>query len=101
MNEQTGWLLDVYADDEVGIVLWLLTDKDQRLRLRMNFPVTFYAAGEVKLLRQAWVYLKEKNAKLERVQRRDLFSGECDVMSVTIASPAHLPNLFKDLSRQF
>ncbi|HMN01044.1 MAG TPA: DNA polymerase domain-containing protein, partial [Anaerolineales bacterium] len=101
MNEQTGWLLDVYADSEGGIILWLLTDNDQRLCLRVKFPVTFYAAGDFALLRQAWVYLKNKNVKLERATRRDLFLGERDVMAITLPHPSLLPNLFADLSRQF
>ena len=101
MNEQTGWLLDVYADAEDGLVLWLFTEDNQRLRLRMNFPVTFYAAGEFGLLRQAWIYLKDKDVKLERITRRDLFLGERDVMAVTLSHPSLLPALFADLSRQF
>ena len=101
MSEHTGWLLDVYAGQEGGIVLWLLTDEDQRLRLRMDFPVTLYVTGDVKLLRQAWIYLKEKDVKLDRVRRRDLFAGECDVMSVTVANPSRLSGLFMDLSLQF
>lgn len=101
MNEQTGWLLDVYADAEDGFILSLLTEDDQRLRLRMKFPVTFYAAGELAVLRQAWVYLKDKDVKLERTTRRDLFLGERDVMAVTLPNPSALPNLFAGLSRQF
>ena len=101
MDEQTGWLLDVYEDSEGGIILWLLTDDDQRLCLRMRFPVTFYAAGEFALLRQAWIYLKDKDVKLERATRRDLFLGEREVMAVTLPHPFLLPALFADLSRQF
>jgi DNA polymerase-2 len=101
MDEQTGWLLDVYAEPEDGIILWLLSDDDQRLRLRMNFPVTFYAAGKFSLLRQAWIYLKDKNVKLERVTRRDLFFGERACLGVTISHPSQLPGLFAELSRQF
>ena len=101
MDEATGWLLDVYADEEGGVTFWLLTDDDRRLRLRMDFSATFYAAGEFSLLRQAWRYLHERDVKLERVTRRDLFQGERDVMAVTTTSPAQLPGLFADLSRQF
>jgi len=101
MNEKAGWLLDVYADLEGGIVLWLLAEDDQRLRLRMKFPVTFYVAGEFSLLRQAWVYLKDKDVKLERVTRRDLFVGKREVMAITLSHPSLLSALFTDLSRQF
>lgn len=101
MDEAVGWLLDVYADSEDGLVLWLLTEDDQRLRLRMKFPVIFYAAGDFALLRQAWMFLKNKNVKLERTARRDLFLGERDVLAVTVTNPSALPNLFAELSQQF
>ncbi len=101
MDEQTGWLLDVYAEPEGGVVLWLLSDDDQRLRLRMDFPVTFYAAGDFGLLRQAWIYMKDKNVKLERTARRDLFLGERVCLGVTVSNPSKLPGLFADLARQF
>lgn len=100
MNEQTGWLLDVYADQEGGIILWLLTDDEQRLRLRMDFAVTFYAAGDFSLLRRAWMRLKDKDVNLERTTRRDLFLGERDVLAVTTVNPSELPNIFANLSRE-
>lgn len=100
MAEAIGWLLDVYGEED-GITLWLLTDDDKRLRLRMEFVVTFYAAGEFSLLRQAWKYLREKNVRLERTVRRDLFLGDRDVMAVTTPDPANIQKLFGDLQRQF
>ncbi len=100
MTEATGWLLDVYAEED-GITLWLLTDDDKRLHLRMEFEVTFYVAGEFSLLRQAWKYLREKNVRLERTVRRDLFLGERDVMAVTTSDTANIHKLFGDLQRQF
>ncbi len=100
MTEATGWLLDVYAEED-GITLWLLTDDDKRPRLRMQFDVTFYAAGDFGLLRQAWSYLKEKEVRLERTVRRDLFLGERDVMAVTSSNPAGVQRLFGDLKRKF
>ncbi|MBI5933867.1 MAG: hypothetical protein HY867_09180 [Chloroflexi bacterium] len=100
MDEVIGWLLDVYADED-GLILWLLTDDDHRLRLRMNFPVTFYAAGDFGLLRQAWLFLKNENVKLERASRRDLFLGARACMAITAPNPSVLPRLFAKLSRQF
>ncbi|MEN4011340.1 MAG: DNA polymerase domain-containing protein [Bellilinea sp.] len=100
MAEAVGWLLDVYAEQD-GITLWLLTDDDRRLRLRMDFEVTFYAAGDFGLLRRAWISLKAKDVRLERAVRRDLFLGERDVMAVTTSNPANTPQLFGHLQRQF
>ena len=100
MDEATGWLLDVYAETD-GVTLWLLTDDDKRLRLKMEFAVTFYAAGDFSLLRQAWKYLRERDVRLERITRHDLFLGERDVMAVTTPDPANIQKLFGDLQRQF
>jgi DNA polymerase II len=83
MDEVTGWLFDLYAHPERGIVLWIIADSGDRLRLRMDFTVTFYAAGDFSRLREAWRYLTGK-AGLARTKRRDLFLGERDVMAVTI-----------------
>ena len=101
MAEATGWLLDVYADAEDGVILWLLTDDNKRLRLHMDFDITFYAAGDFSLLRQAWIFLKDKNVKLERMTRRDLFLGERDVLAVTTSRPVSVQKLFGALQRQF
>lgn len=100
MAEAIGWLLDVYVEED-GITLWLLTDDDKRLHLRMEFDITFYAAGDFKLLRQAWIYLKEKDVRLARTIRRNLFLGERDVMAVTTSNPAGLQKMFGELQRQF
>ena len=54
----------------------------------MAFPVTFYAAGDFSLLRQAWRFLREKDVSLARTCRRDLFTGEQDVLAVTVPSPS-------------
>ncbi|MBI5954901.1 MAG: hypothetical protein HY865_24845 [Chloroflexi bacterium] len=101
MDEASGWLLDVYADEAGGVILWLLTDNDERLRLHMDFTVTFYAAGDFSLLRQAWRFLRDKGIKLERTICRDLFLGERDVLSATTFNPAGLQKLFGELQQQF
>ncbi len=100
MAKAIGWLLDVYAEED-GVTLWLLTDDDIRLRLRMDFDITFYAAGDFSLLRQAWIFLNGKDVRLKRTVRRDLFLGERDVMAVTTSNPAGLQKLFRELQRQF
>jgi DNA polymerase-2 len=102
MDERIGWLLDLYADPAGGISLWLIADdSDSRLHLWMDFPVTFYAAGDFATLRQAWIFLKDKGVSLARTRRRDLFTGERDVLAVTVLKPADLPGIFGELTRQF
>jgi DNA polymerase-2 len=101
-DEYTGWLLDVYADLEGGISLWLLPDDSkERLHLRMAFPVTFYAAGDFSILRQAWCFLREKDVSLARTRRRDLFTGEQDVLAITVPSPSRISRIFYEMSAQF
>ena len=101
-DEYTGWLLDVYADLEGGISLWLLPDDSKdRLHLRMAFPAIFYATGDFSLLRQAWRFLQAKDVSLARACRRDLFTGEQDVLAVTVPSPLQVSGVFRELSAQF
>jgi DNA polymerase-2 len=101
-DEYTGWLLDVFADLEGGISIWILADdSDTRLHLHMAFPVTFYAAGDFSILRQAWRFLREKDVTLARTRRRDLFTGEQDVLSVTFPSPSQVGGIFRELSAGF
>lgn len=97
MDEVTGWLFDVYEHPEDGIVLWVIADSGERLRLHMEFPITFYVAGDFKVLRAAWIFLKDR-AQLARTRRRDLFLGERDVMQVTLT---HDPKLIHELQAQF
>jgi DNA polymerase II len=100
MTAASGWLIDLYPA-EAGLVLWLLGDSNERLCLRMDFPLTFYAAGEFASLRQAWRFLQQKDVTLARETRRDLFSGERTVLAVTVPQPVTLPGLFAELSGEF
>ena len=97
MDEVTGWLFDVYDRPEGGIILWVIADSGERLRLRMEFPITIYVAGDFKLLHAAWIFLKGK-AQLTRARKRDLFLGERDVMQVTLTENS---NLIHELQTQF
>ncbi|MEA3440315.1 MAG: hypothetical protein U9R58_08535, partial [Chloroflexota bacterium] len=58
-RQYTGWLLDLYADPRGGLVIWLLDKSSgERLRLKQDFPVVFYAAGPAEQLRALWRFLK-------------------------------------------
>ena len=59
----TGWLLDGYDDPRDGVVVWFLADDGSRLRLRQDFPVTFYVGGPAPRLRQLWRYLESLGGK--------------------------------------
>jgi DNA polymerase II len=101
LSAKSGWLLDLYPGGEAGLKVWMLTDQDERLCLEMDFPVTFYAAGDFSMLRQTWVYLREKDCLLARERRRDLFSGDLDVLAITVPRPEQVRLLYYDLTERF
>ncbi|MEJ2599696.1 MAG: hypothetical protein P8Z00_15280, partial [Anaerolineales bacterium] len=103
MNEIMGWLLDIYADSEDGVVLWLLGEDGRRYRLRHAFAVTFYAAGPATRLRQLWRYLQSQPVavNLERTRREDLFSGMCTVLAVQVPNAAAQERLFQETANRF
>ena len=103
MVEHRGWLLDLYADEQDGLVLWFLGEDGQRHRFSQAFPITFYVAGPFPRLRELWRYLRARpiSLRLDRSQKRDLFSGELDVLAVQVEDPALQPGLFQEISRRF
>lgn len=101
LSAKSGWLLDLYPGGEKGLKVWMLTDDDERLCLEMAFPVTIYAVGDFAWLRQAWVYLKERDVVLARQRRRDLFSGDMDVLAITVPRPDRVRPLYYDLAERF
>ena len=103
MIEVRGWVLDLYADVEQGLVLWLLDETGPRRRLWQPFPITFYAHGSFPRLRALWQFLREQPIanKLSRQTRRDLFAGELELLAVEVVNPASLPRLFYRVSQRF
>lgn len=104
MNERTGWLLDLYAHVEDGLVLWFLADDGERLRLHRPFPVTFYANGSPQALRAAWRWLQAQPEapRLARVERRELsHPGSLAVLAIQVDRPVAQPRLFARLARAY
>ena len=104
MAELTGWLLDLYADTQAGIVLWLVGEDGQRHRLTQDLPITFYAAGEPARLRLLWRFLQAQPEKVElkRTERRDIFSpGPVQVLEARMPQTAAQPYLFQRAAREF
>jgi DNA polymerase-2 len=104
MAELTGWLLDLFADTQPGVVLWLVGEDGQRHRLTQDFPITFYAAGEPARLRQLWRFLRAQPEKvqLKRTERRDIFSPQpVQVLEATMPQTAAQPYLFQRVAREF
>ncbi|GIV65312.1 MAG: hypothetical protein KatS3mg046_572 [Bellilinea sp.] len=99
--EKTGWLMDVYTRPSGELVCWLLSEDGQRWLLPMDFPVTFYAAGDTAGLRQAWRFLQGRGVHLSRQVRRDLFHGERIVLAVTVDLPGRLGDVYRRLAHTF
>lgn len=104
MGDNTGWLFDVFDDPEDGVVLWLIADSGERLRLRQHLPVTFYAAGPPDQLRRLWRWLREQPVELalSRAEKRDLFlPAPMPVLAVEVARAADQPGLFRRVAQAF
>ncbi len=102
--EHTGWLLDLFADPQGGVILWLLGDDGKRYRLQQAFPVTFYAAGPAARLRALWRFLENQPVPvtLSRTERRDLFQPQpLTVLAIQVAQPARQPRLFQQVVKRF
>ena len=100
----TGWLLDLYSDPQGQAALWLLCDDGARRRLRLDCPVTFYAAGPAARLRQAWGWLAQQQPApaLSRTERRDLFQPDpLPMLAVQVRTASTQPALFQRLQQSF
>ncbi|RPI98917.1 MAG: hypothetical protein EHM39_07385, partial [Chloroflexi bacterium] len=87
LNDQRAWLLDLFADERDGLVLWFLAEDGKRLRLHQPFPVTFYAAGAPALLDEFERYLR---ASLDRL---DLQQATINAVTPKAADDAALAGL--------
>ena len=103
MVDHRGWLLDLYADEADGLILWLLDEDGSRRRLTQEFSITFYAYGPFPRLRALWRFLRGQpiGVQLARIVREDLFAGPLDLMAVEVANPALQPRLFRQAVRRF
>ena len=104
MADLTGWLLDLYEDERGGAALWLIGDDGGRHRLRQDFPIVFYAAGERSQLKGLWSWLRGHplQPRLSRDQRRDLFQTEpVAVLRIELQNAVRQPQLFREMAQRF
>jgi DNA polymerase elongation subunit (family B) len=102
--EHKGWLLDIFADPQGGLIWWWIGADGTRLRLRQPFQVTFYVSGSAAKLHTLAQYLHQQPETpiLERVQRRDLFREQpLDVLAVRLNSAPRMDELFRRVSAGF
>jgi DNA polymerase II len=102
-----GWLLDLYADLQDGVVLWMIERGGGRIRLQQVFPVMFYAAGPNLRLRELWRWLESGAGlpiptRLAAVERRDLFvETPLRLMAIEVGNPLDQECLFARASQEF
>lgn len=102
--EYTGWLFDVYAAPQNGVVLWLLGEDGARYCLHQPFPITFYVGGPAASLRALWHFLKAQpvQMKLSREERRDLFLPHpLSVLAIQVERAADQERLFRQAVERF
>jgi DNA polymerase II len=102
MSEVNGWLFDVYAHPQKGLMVWLAGEDGRPHAFQQDFGVTFYAGGPFARLRELWRFLQPKPVKLERVEdRQDLFDGPQVVMQIQSPSPLTHNRLFREVRERF
>ena len=104
-NKIYGWLLDIYPDPELGVVIWLL-DQDgvRRHRLHQPFPTPFYVHGSRAELRSLWHHLRSLPLPLHlsRVEKQDLFVDQpLAVLKIVARTPPDQEKLFSHLKKAF
>jgi len=104
MAELNGWLLDLYEDQQDGVVLWLVGENGARHRLRQAFPLVFYAAGPPDRLQRlhAWLARSPLRLQLRFENRRDLFQPQpLPVLAVETRRAIRQPRLFQQVAQRF
>ncbi len=103
MSEFTGWLLDLFEDPRSGIILWFIGRAGERVRLRQNFTLTFYAAGSPRELERLDAFLHSQPAALKHAytRRRDLYQRKLLPVLAVETQPARLGELVRQVSRRF
>src|SRR3990170_1640300 len=100
-HEQRGWLFDVYPSSE-GMVLWVITEEGERLKLIDSFHPTFYFDGPSNELRKVFLLLSREATSItvKQVERIEFFSGESiPVVQVTLQDPTQFFGVVKQVTR--
>lgn len=98
-----GWLFDLYADPQRGLVIWVVGEDGKRHQFTQDFPVSFYAAGAHDLLRELWLQVKKSPIEtvLERKLKRDSSGKEYDLVAITVKNPFFQSKIFRDIESKF
>ncbi len=101
MTQYTGWLFDIYARPDQGIVLWLVGEDGKPYCFHQDFEMVFYAGGSPARLRELWHHVETRKVPLQYTQREDLFAGTQDVLEVRVPAPDLYARFFRHISASF
>ena len=103
MSEFCGWLLDLFEDPQSGIILWFIGKDGQRIRLRQEFSVTWYAAGAEKDLRALHSFLQTRTMPLKDTitKRKDLYKRDLISVLAVEMQPAAISTLVRSVAKRF
>ncbi len=101
MTQYTGWLFDIYARPDHGMVLWLVGEDGKPYCFHQDFEMVFYASGSPARLRDLWRHVEARKVPLQYTQREDLFAGTQDVLEVRVPAPDLYARFFRHISASF
>ncbi len=99
----SGWLLCIYADEQGGVVLWIVGEDGIRRRLTHSVLSTFYIGGEQEALEEVASYLEKGSDRIRffQTERMDLYAGPQEVLAIQTANPTFQQRLSSELQRRF
>ncbi len=102
-HDVTGWVLSVEADEEDGVVVWLIGEDNGRYRLVQPFKTVFYIEAGAERLEAARQFLAEQLPLpvMGYTVRQELYRGPLQVLRVEAANPIVQQRLFNRLKEQF
>lgn len=86
----SGWVLDVYPDEDGGLAVWFVTVNDERLRLKADFSARFYVSGPKDHLRALWNYLSDLPYPLKLQNKSVLVIGHGRQNVLEVSASYHL-----------
>jgi DNA polymerase-2 len=101
MKQIQGWLFDLYEHPVKGVVVWVIDEGGQPHSLYQDLEITFYAGGPFPRLRELWIFLRSRGARLARVSRDDLFDGPQEVMQIQLQSATTFRKVFREVKEKF
>ncbi len=101
INELKGWLFDVYPCPD-GMVVWIITQEGERLKLVDPFHPSFYFDGPPQEFSKVFLLLSREKTHIavKQVERIEFFSGKpMPVMQVIVQDPTQYQKIVNKVIR--